>query len=858
MRIVGIAAFTAAFFCSFLPPLMTLLLAADAKSMPKKSSRIILFAVMFGLQALLGVLLHSLLLEHWDLIATVTEFVTGKISGQRQFTLLSASLFAGFGLALWIGFLLRCFRPALPLTKKRRSMLFAAAAVLCLVAAVPGCLSLGATERIVINEVSSSYGTRSEYNEGDYIELYNPSPFSCSLQGVCLSDDNADLDKEAIPNCTIPAGGYYVVDLAGTSISLRDEGGEEVFLSDRNGNIIDSVTTGTVRGGYSYSRTTDGNNQWAELRATPGATNNGAADPNKLIPVLSHQSGFYDEGFDLSIEAPEGCTVYFTLDGSVPTEKSYVYNEPIPVYDKSSEPNVFRSMERVVPKWKDYTPSTTPVDKAFIIRAVAISEDGAAGEPVTASYFIDLDDYKDLTVFSVVVDPSEMWGTNGIGVTGIEYDLWYEGGQKGSAPTTNFRKHGREYEIKGAISYFSGDTFFEQAVGVRINGGSNRDGALKRLALHARTQYSGTEYFSQILIGDTPSQSVVFRDEISNVINQRLMLDRYVAVQRTTPVTMFLNGEFWYNTELIEKYDSNYFYQHYGIDPDNLIVCKKDELQEGLPTDMTYQQQIHSFVKQNDMSKKENYDRFCQLVDVQSYIDFIIANLYCDNMDFDDYKNVVVWKARKATDDGYGDGRWRFALYDMDAIAWNDHSYFGLETQAEKNPFELKFRFVIGLKDQVVYSNLIKNAEFRKQFALTFMDLVNTVYDYENVAGEFLSYTRSDPPAFYADFFSNRAQYMVSYMAQAMGLTGTLEKLMLRTNIPAGGTVRVNSADVETPGGWWSGEYFTDYPVTLTATPADGYEFVGWEGVDSADGATATVTMQEGGVSVNAIFQKVS
>ena len=858
MRMVGIAALLAAFFCSFLPPFIVAVMAVDARSMPKKSSRITLLAVILGVQALATVLLHGLVLGHWDLIDTLMEFITGKLSGQQQFSLLSLSLFAGLVLALWIGFCLRCFLRVLPMTQKRRALLLAAAACLCFVAVLPGCLSLGSVESLVINEVGSSYGTRSDRTNGDYIELYNPSPFACRLLGAYISDDSAELAKEAVPNCTVPAGGYYIIDLSESIVSLRDEGGEEVFLTDRNGKILDSVVTGVVRGGYAYSRRTDGGNDWAELRATPGATNRGAADPAALIPAFSHQSGFYKESFQLTITAPEGCTIHYTLDGAVPTEKSPVYQKPITVYDKSKEPNIFRSMERVVPKWKTYKPNRTPVDKAFIIRAVAISEDGAVGEPITATYFVNLDAYKDLTVFSVVVDPDEMWGLNGIGVTGMEYDIWYEGGQKGTAPTTNFRKHGREYEIAGAISYFSGDQFFEQQVGVRINGGSNRDGALKRLALHARTQYSGTEYFAKTLIGDLPSQAVVFRDEISNVINQRLMLDRYVAVQRTTPVTMFLNGEFWYNTELIEKYDSNYFYQHYGIDPDNLIVCKKDELQEGLPTDMTYQQQIHSFVNANDMSKKENYDRFCQLVDVQSYIDFIIANLYCDNMDFDDYKNVVVWKARNATDTGYGDGRWRFALYDMDAIAWNDHEHFGLATQAEKNPFELKFRFVSSLKDQVVWSRLIKNEQFRQQFVLTFMDLVNTVYDYDYVAGEFLSYTEKEPPKFYADFFSARPSYMTSYLAKAFGLTGTLETLKLQVNDPAGGTLRANTADISMPSGQWSGNYYTDYPVTVTAIPSEGYEFAGWEGVTDADGATATVHMQEGGVSIHAIFQKIS
>ena len=33
----------------------------------------------------------------------------------------------------------------------------------------------------------------------------------------------------------------------------------------------------------------------------------------------------------ISVEVPEGCTVYYTMDGSIPDENSYIYGEPIPM-----------------------------------------------------------------------------------------------------------------------------------------------------------------------------------------------------------------------------------------------------------------------------------------------------------------------------------------------------------------------------------------------------------------------------------------------------------------------------------------------------------------------------------------------
>ena len=70
------------------------------------------------------------------------------------------------------------------------------------------------------------------------------------------------------------------------------------------------------------------------------------------------------------------------------------------------------------------------------------------------------------------------------------------------------------------------------------------------------------------------------------------------------------------------------------------------------------------------------------------------------------------------------------------------------------------------------------------------------------------------------------------------------------------GSVTVNTSLLDLSSGSWSGQYFTDYPITVTAAANDGYEFAGWKG--DADGAGETVTVSvDGGIALEAVFAKV-
>ena len=52
--------------------------------------------------------------------------------------------------------------------------------------------------------------------------------------------------------------------------------------------------------------------------------------------------------------------------------------------------------------------------------------------------------------------------------------------------------------------------------------------------------------------------------------------------------------------------------------------------------------------------------------------------------------------------------------------------------------------------------------------------------------------------------------------------------------------------------------YYTDYPVTVTAVSNEGYEFIGWSGSVTSDSATIEVEIVAGGITLEAMFQKIA
>lgn len=725
---------------------------------------------------------------------------------------------------------------------------------------IGGCyyLRMCGLTHIQINEVCGNNQTIVIDGNGqiaDYIELYNAGKLSYELDDIYLSDDKADLNKFCLSGYEISAEDFLVIPMEQVIGFAIDKHGESIYLSDGQGNILDEITFGELDTNYSYARINEGSEEWAVKICSPQMANAKMADWLET-PTFSKEGGFYEEAFYLELYAQDAVTIYYTLDGSKPSKDATIYKEPIYVYDKSAEKNVARAVKNVRENWRDDDDEEPSVDKAFIVRAIGIDEEGNSSEIVNATYFIQKEQYENKNVISLIADPNDLFGDNGIYVTGSEYEQWLDNNKEGDWVRPNFYKSGIEWERNASMEYFSNGGRQQQDVGIRIMGNGTRSEILKPFSIFSRDEYSGSGVFEIDLFEGKQIHSVMLKKSFINVFVNELIVDRAVGYQQSKEVTLFLNGEYWYDTYMLEKYAARYFEETYGVDKDNVIVVKNQKLNTGYESDINYFNLIQMYLDTHTFEDEKDYEEFCNMVDIDSYIDWYCANVYLCNIDLNENKNCFLWRVREPGDGEYNDGKWRWLMYDMDAVAWEQQKEFGVEDAAAIDAFSVQPLYCEApLNQQPMYKKLKTIPKFREQFVLTFMDLVNENFLEENIAkkleewGENITWKNS--------FFAKRAQYAVPYLAREFALQGTLENVVLSTREADGGYIQLNSIAPDLSKGSWIGMYFTDYPVTVTAVANPGYKFVGWTGTVESDEQTMTIQIEEGGLWLDAVFEKV-
>lgn len=633
---------------------------------------------------------------------------------------------------------------------------------------------------LVINEVcSNNFSTpiNEEYDVCDYIEIYNVGEHACVTDGLYVSDDEDEPFKLAVDEYTMTNFGRAVISLKDAPFGISKDGGEIVYLFDGVGNIIDSVKVAGTESDKSYSRIVDGANEWVVTGCTPGRANETSIDKIPA-PRFSAEAGFYEDEFDLTLATDGNVSIYYTLDGSMPSMDSALYEGPIHVYDRSSEENKCRSLVNVVEDWQDghYVPDITPVDKAFIVRAVAIADDRHISDVVTKTYFVNLDKYKKYPVISIVGSPNELFGDNGIYVTGTEYDEWVAAGKPGDYVYPNFCRRGRANEAKVSLEYFANDESagandFTQYAGLRIRGNSSDGRVLKPFSVFARKDYAGSRYFPDEILGTKMTHSFAIRGGYANTVYPDMVAGRDVATHSSRLKVLFINGEFWYTTAAMEKLNKDFFAEHYGVDKDNVIIMQDTVLAEGRTDEEYIYDDIDAYLQELDFTKDEDYQDFCSKFDIQSYIDLMCINLYIANTDRIDFsQNDILWRVREPGKGEYEDGRWRWCLYDLDAC-----------DNYEKGPRE-KIDSTVELMNQPLFARLIENDDFKKRFISNFVEIADTCFDMSNVNCVMNSYdvedyalkhyTESVDGSFedHKKFFENRREYIFKYVEEAFGV----------------------------------------------------------------------------------------
>ena len=737
-------------------------------------------------------------------------------------------------------------------------------------AAVPLILGIfygfSGTKHLRIVEVCREQSTLGEADgEEDisYLVLKNTGSLPCATDGLQIAADDTQRTYSLL-SATIPAGDTsQFKDQKDRFADIKKSGGSVLKLLNAYGEELDAVALPEMPDDTAYRLSDAG---WQTCALTPNAADAQAEIP---APTVSRPGGFYDEAFSLELSAPEGCEIYYTLDGSIPTAGSEKYTGPIRVYNRSAEPNQFRSIQNVREDYLEHHEiGTEPVDKAFIVRAVSKDAAGKQSPVMTESYFVGLQDYQDKTVISLVADSEDLFGDTGIYVTGPEYESWYAAKREAEAagssfavpePVPNFMQHGAAWERAANCELFDNTaSMMNQSVGIRIQGNTSRVYALKRFSVYSRAEYNGSRLFGVPMFGGKRTHSFTLREGFDNAFCNEIAKERDLATLRSAPAVLFLNGEYWYDTYLQEKHSSTYFAETFEIAKDDVETIEIGAWEKASSEEKEVYSDLLHYFETHDFSDQAEYTKLGAFIDLQSYLDYVCINTYLANCDSNEKMNTCVWRTKTNEFTAYGDHRWRWALNDMDLKRDSAVKIYGYRS-AEINTFrqgahEDLRSFPALLAGGTIWEALKVSPIFRQQFVLTFMDLINTTFSVDRVTALLEAWGKDISYDDY--FFRDRAGYITKYMEQELGLSGTQETLTLTTDAPEHGTVELNTITPDLSSGSWSGKYYTDYPVSLTAVPAEGHTFVAWEinGKRITDPAIEAEILK-GGSTVHVIFQ---
>lgn len=461
---------------------------------------------------------------------------------------------------------------------------------------------------------------------------------------------------------------------------------------------------------------------------------------------FSHESGFYEEPFELEVYAPKGAKIYYTLDGSEPDENAILYTGPIAIKDATDNDNIFSMRTDVSAGFLDkdietrggispgYVVPDYNVDKCTIIRCAYYDAFGHFRETKTASYFVGYADkmgYDNLNVMSITTDPSNLFDYyRGIYVLGETYDSYAQRQERNMfwwLWEANYTKRTKEWERPANIILFSetGEVQLNQECGIRIQGGGSRGRLPRSMNIYAREEYDGNsrlllDIFDTGYMADTITLSAGGDDvktKFRDMLTAELSKDRNFAVMNFVPCAMFLNGEFWGVYWLTEKYDDVFLEYYYGVEMDNIVFVKNDGIAEGNQSDYVLYNDLLEYIADTDLSIFENYEYACQMVDVQSLIDYFATEIYIGRHSDWPRANVGLWRSREIRGGEYEDGKWRYMLFDVNSE--------GAELTAYLSEHDT---FLTTMNESEIFSGFCRNEEFKKQFVISFMDIANTCF----------------------------------------------------------------------------------------------------------------------------------
>ncbi len=589
------------------------------------------------------------------------------------------------------------------------------------------------------------------FNYGGWIELYNPTSSAISLNGLYISYDasNPRLVQLTSSHGSVPANGFKTLwfdhysnagnGWGGGSNEYSNDAnkqinfkimpeGDTLYISDKNGKVIITQICPKAIARTSYARVTDGGDEWGyTYTPTEGKSNIGSifADEQLDMPLVDHTGTVYTKPFDIHVDIPEGATLRYTTDGSVPTLEN----------GSTSEDGVFNIGEQ----------------KNYVYRFRFYKDGYLPSDVSTNTYIYNMTNYY-LPIVSIVTDSKNLYdnkigvfvdGTNGTSDSG---GYRFVHGKDGTSNKNRGWERPVNFELLVPDSAAEYCMALNQMVNLQISGGWSRhfppspSFKLKANKVYGEKNYFDYPIFSQkpyiknkaILVrnGGNDCDCRIFDAAIHEIINSSGF---YLDCQAYQPSHVFVNGKYQFMFNIRETNNKNFAYANYGIDKDNV-----DQFEYGGGGYTQKAGDDTKFVEWttlcNDLSSKPNdeeiWRKICELCDIDEICNYFATELYVGSED---------WVKNNNNTKGFrdrNDGKFHFVFFDVDeGFNRNNFDKFNANkgNQGGGNDpwgwggwggggwFDSK-----SLTD--LLSNLLAHQGFRKQFIDTYCILHGSVF----------------------------------------------------------------------------------------------------------------------------------
>ena len=510
------------------------------------------------------------------------------------------------------------------------------------------CESRKTESPLVIYEAAvynDTFALKGEYY--DWVEIKNVSKESVKLSDYCLSDDRRELEKWSLPNRTLAKGQSILIYCTGeenptTGNGLRanfalNASSETLYLTKKGESAAaDYVWLHDIPYGYSMGRTDAENGFFYLRRQTPNMPNK--TDAYRYIseaPAANREPGVYEAGRTVRVKLAAAGDIYYTTDGSAPTEESTPYTGAI------------------------------TVDKTTVLRAVAVEEGGAPSPALTLDFFIG--EEHTLPVLSLVTDSPR------------RFSEIYEGSVK-------------DRECAGNLSFYAPEGSFSIGCGVEMKGHTSIFAPKKSLGVSFRGCY-GAETLAYDIFGEGPAEfselsiragqdysSTVFRNELMQELCAEL--DTTVT-QRSRYCVLYINGEYWGIYCLKDDITRQYYANLTGTAKEDVTM-----LSSPVPQSAAVYTEALGLWKDTSLTREEAYERFCAAVDMDGFIDWVLLEGYCANVDIK--SNLRYLRT--------GDGPWQIVFYDLDwAFQTRNNCFFNLIGPEQTAQIAPTIRWLFGI-----------------------------------------------------------------------------------------------------------------------------------------------------------------